>query len=128
MKVQKWVRGKRLPGPWVCRRCGADEDASGSTCLECGDIDMCSGCGTCPECNGEVPWVKIPSDPMAKMGRPRSVAGEDDEDRSTNAVVRLGERHRAELEALIADGHGPTKSHAVRYLIEQSAKRRAKRR
>lgn len=64
---------------------------------------------------------------MAKMGRPRSVAAEDDEERSSNQVVRLGERHRAELDALMADLGLADRSKAVRHLIEESAKRRARR-
>lgn len=60
-------------------------------------------------------------------GRPRTVAGEDDEERSTNAVVRLGDAHRDELDALMADHSLKDRSKAVRWLIEQSAERRARR-
>jgi hypothetical protein len=61
-------------------------------------------------------------------GRPRTVAGEGDEDRATNAVVRLGQAHRDELDALVEDGVAGDRSKAVRWLIEQSAAKRAKRR
>lgn len=60
-------------------------------------------------------------------GRPRTLTAEGDEDRARNAVIRLAERHRAELEALQADGHGSSLSGAVHWLIEESARRRARR-
>jgi hypothetical protein len=60
-------------------------------------------------------------------GRPRTGAGADDDERATNAVVRLGGSHRDELDALIAEHGLADRSKAVRWLIEQSAARRAKR-
>jgi hypothetical protein len=72
-------------------------------------------------------------DPMAgKVGRPRSVAGENDDERSQNRVWRAAPRHDEELDALIAEGkvappEARNRSGAIRWLIEQSAKRRKRR-
>lgn len=59
----------------------------------------------------------------AGPGRPRQLA-QDEDDRASNTVVRLAQVHRDELKALVSDGKAETKSGAVRWLIEQSAKRR----
>lgn len=40
---------------------------------------------------------------------------------------RVGDQHLAELDALVADGWAADRSAAVRKLIDQSAKRRARR-
>lgn len=64
-------------------------------------------------------------DPMAKMGRPRTVTGSDEKERAKNTVVRLAARHEAELRRLMDEGKGANKSEAVRWLIEQSAEARA---
>ena len=59
-----------------------------------------------------------------KKGRPRTLSPEGG-DKAKNLTVRANDAHRAELEALIADGHAENLSGAVHYLIEQSAERRA---
>ncbi len=61
----------------------------------------------------------------AGPGRPREL-GKGDDERATNAVVRLADSHRAELDALIGDGKAANRSEAMRSLIEESAKRRAR--
>ena len=65
----------------------------------------------------------LPSPPMGKgkgtgPGRPRSVAAADDEGRSSNAVVRLADRHRAALDEAVAAAVAANRSAVIRELVE----------
>lgn len=57
-------------------------------------------------------------------GRPREVGGE----RTVTRSIKLADPDdTAELAALVEDGHGTTESDAIRHLIRESARRRARR-
>ena len=67
--------------------------------------------------------------PRAKQ-RPKRGRGRPPIDPSGETVqlptVALSQAHYLELRALIDDGHGPKMSDAVRWLLEESARRRGR--
>jgi hypothetical protein len=84
----------------------------------------------CPRC--EARSGALPSPPMAEghggarkgAGRPRTVGGEDTRVLTVRVAVP---DDLAELDALVADGVAGDVSGAIRHLIRESAKRRARR-
>jgi hypothetical protein len=69
--------------------------------------------------------VKKPGRGGARPGAGRKPLVEGEE--TVNLTVRLRLADFAELRALVEDGHGPALADAVRWLLDESARRRGRR-